>query len=406
MQLKNVVVVGGGQAGFSTVAKLRSLGCDARITLICAENELPYQRPPLSKKYLLGEFARERLYLRPAGFYKDNGIDLLLGQRCQGIDPDARTVEVGADRIEYDELVLATGSIPRRLPAAIGGSLEGVHTVRTVADIDSMQPEFQPGRRVLVVGGGYIGLEAASAAVVSGLKVSIIEAAERILQRVACPETSSFMAEVHRQHGVELFEGCGLEKLFGDPRVEAAKLTDGTVLEVDLVVVGIGIVPDSGLAAQAGVGTNQGIVVDSFGRTSVPHIWAAGDCTEFPFKDRRIRLESVQNAIDQAERVAENLLGAGRAYAPVPWFWSDQYDAKLQIAGLGFGSNHILTRPGRSSDSVSFWYMKDDKVLAVDAVNDPRSYMIGKRLIEMDKRVDGAMIEDASSNLKILLRAR
>ncbi|MCY4541064.1 MAG: FAD-dependent oxidoreductase [Rhodobacteraceae bacterium] len=404
--MKNVVVVGGGQAGFSTAAKLRSLGCDARITLVCAENELPYQRPPLSKKYLLGDFARERLYLRPASYYRDNSIDLLLGQRGRRIDPGAKRLELDATSIEYDELVLATGSIPRRLPAVIGGNLEGVHTIRTVADIDSLQPEFQPGRRVLVVGGGYIGLEAASAAVVCGMEVTVIEAADRILQRVACPQTSSFMAEVHRQKGVDLLEACGLEKLLGSSRVEAAKFTDGTALEVDLVVVGIGIVPDSGLAAQAGASAELGIVVDSYGRTSIPHIWAAGDCTVFPFRDRRIRLESVQNAIDQAECVAQNILGAEREYLPVPWFWSDQYDAKLQIAGLGFGSNRILSRLGRTSDSVSFWYMKDDRVLAVDAVNDPRSYMIGKRLIEMDKRVDGALIEDASVNLKVLLRSR
>ncbi len=405
MQVKNVVVVGGGQAGFSVVAKLRSLGCDARITLICGEDERPYQRPPLSKAYLLGKFARERLYLRQNNFYEDNRIDLVLGRNCRHVDIHGRKVDIGTRKIAYDELVLATGSIPRRLPAAIGGNLEGVHTVRSVADIDSLQPDCQAGRRLLVVGGGYIGLEIASAAVSLGMQVTLVEAAERILQRVACPQTSAFMAAIHRQRGVDLIEGQGLERLCGNSRVETVQLADGRVLEVDLVVVGIGIAPDIKLARQAGAITNQGIVVDAQGRTSIPHVWAAGDCTEFPFGDRVIRLESVQNAIDQAECIAENIMGAARDYAPVPWFWSDQYDAKLQIAGLGFGSNHILTRAGRTAGSVSFWYMKDDQVLAVDAINDPRSYMIGKRLIALNKRVEGNLIENAAADLKPLLRS-
>lgn len=401
--MSGVAIIGGGQAGFAAAAKLRNLGHEGAITLYCAEDVPPYQRPPLSKAYLLGEMERERLYFRPADFYAENGIDLRLGVRVDAIDPANRTLSAGGEEVPYDDLILTTGSDPRRLPAAIGGALGGVYTVRSLADVDAMQAEFRPGARVLVVGGGYIGLEAAAVASKLGLRVTLVEMADRILQRVAAPQTSDYFRKLHRDHGVDIREGVGLAGLTGEGPVSGAELSDGTALAVDFVVVGVGIAPCDALAKEAGLAIDNGIAVDAMGRTSDPRIWAAGDCASFPYRGARIRLESVQNAIDQAEAVAANIMGAEAPYDPKPWFWSDQYDVKLQIAGLNTGYDRIVTRPGEGL-SVSFWYYKGDTLLAVDAMNDPRGYMVGKRLIEMGKSPDPAKVADPSVEVKSLLK--
>ena len=399
--MAGIVVVGAGQAGAALVAKLRTLGHDGPITLIGDEAEPPYQRPPLSKKYLLGEMARERLYLRPQSAYAEQNITLMTGQRVTGIDPATRIVSMGETQLGYDALVLTTGSVPRRLPAAIGGNLGGVHVMRTLEDADGMADEFRPGRRVLIVGGGYIGLEAAAVASTRGLQVTLIEAAPRILQRVASPQTSDWFRQLHERHGVTILEGTGLSRLTGEDRVTGATLDNGTELDVDFVIVGIGIAPATELAEAAGLTVEDGIVVDALGRTSAPGIWASGDCTAFPFGDARIRLESVQNAIDQSESVAENLMGAGRDYRPVPWFWSDQFDVKLQIAGLNRGYDRVVERS--AADGTSFWYFSGSHLLAVDAMNAPRAFMIGKRLLEAGRSADPDQIADPERDLKSLL---
>lgn len=399
--MSGVVVIGAGQAGASLVAKLRSEGYQGPITLIGEEPVPPYQRPPLSKKYLLGEMALERLYLRPESYYAEAGIDLRLGARVTGIDRAARAVGMGAERLGYEHLVLATGSRPRHLPAAIGGDLGGVHVVRTLADVDAMALGFVPGARVLIVGGGYIGLEAAAVAASRGMQVVLVEMAPRILQRVAAPETSDYFRALHGRHGVDIREGVGLERLLGDGQVSGARLSDGTELAVDMVIVGVGIVPDTALAEAAGLAIDNGIAVDAQGRTSDPAIWAAGDCASFPHGEGRLRLESVPNAIDMADCVAGNILGRGVDYVPKPWFWSDQYDVKLQIAGLSTGYDRIVTRDGAAS--VSFWYYRGEALLAVDAMNDPRAYMVGKRLIDAGKSADPAVVADAAADLKVLL---
>jgi len=402
--MSGIVVVGGGQAGASVVAKLRALGCEDAITLICEEPVLPYQRPPLSKKYLLGEMELERLFLRPRSFYDDNDIALRLGARASGIDPGGKTVTVEGERLAYDQLVLTTGSRPRHLPAAIGGDLEGVHVVRTLADVDRMAPDLEHGH-VLVVGGGYIGLEAAAVAAGKGLRVTLIEMADRILQRVAARVTSDYFRALHMAHGVEIRESTGLERLTGTGRVSGAVLSDGTELAVDAVIVGVGITPDTQLAEAAGLAVENGIRVDEFGRSSDPAIWAAGDCASFPYKSGRLRLESVQNAIDQAEAVAANILGAEAPYQPQPWFWSDQYDVKLQIAGLNTGYDHVVIRDGEGAGAASHWYFAGERLLAVDAMNDSRAYMVGKRLIEMGKSPAAEALQDPATELKALLRA-
>ncbi|WP_321830196.1 NAD(P)/FAD-dependent oxidoreductase [Thalassovita sp.] len=403
--MQKIVVVGAGQAGASLVAKLRSLGFEGEVTLIGAEPVLPYQRPPLSKAYLLGDMALERLYLRPESFYADNNITLRLGAEVTGIDRAAKSVQLAKGAIDYDALVLTTGSAPRHLPAAIGGALEGVHVVRGLADVDAMGPEFGEGKSVLIVGGGYIGLEAAAVAAKKGLKVTLVEMADRILQRVAAPETSDYFRALHQSHGVDILEGVGLTRLIGDTRVSGAELSDGTTLEVDFVIVGVGITPGTDLAEAAGLEIDNGIKTDALGRTSDPAIWAAGDCASFPYRDGRLRLESVPNAIDQAECVAENLLGAEKTYVPQPWFWSDQYDVKLQIAGLNTGYDRIITRAGDKDGAMSFWYYQGDTLLAVDAANDPRAYMVGKRLIDGGKSPAPDLLADPATDLKSLLRA-
>jgi 3-phenylpropionate/trans-cinnamate dioxygenase ferredoxin reductase subunit len=399
-----IVIVGAGQAGASLAAKVRALGYAGAVTLVGEEPQPPYQRPPLSKAYLLGEMELERLYLRAPSFWEEQAVTLRLSTRVEAIDTDARTLRLAdGGTLSWDDLALTTGSRPRRLPAAIGGDLANVFTVRTLADVDRMAPAFRKGARAVVVGGGYIGLEAAAVAAKLGLEVTLIEAAPRILQRVAAPETADFFRRLHQAHGVRILEGTGLDRLTGEGAVTGALLADGTGLAADLVVVGIGILPNTELAEAAGIALDNGIRTDATGRTSAPHVWAAGDCASFPHEGGRIRLESVGNAIDQAEAVAANMLGANTPYRAKPWFWSDQYDVKLQIAGLGTGYDRIVTRPGEGN-AVSIWYYRGTTLLALDAMNDARAYMIGKRLIEAGRSPEPAVIADPASDLKALLR--
>lgn len=399
-----IVIVGAGQAGASLAARLRALGYSGTVTLIGEEPQPPYQRPPLSKAYLLGEMELERLYLRAPSFWAEQGVTLRLGARVEAIATGPRSVRLAdGETLGYDELVLTTGARPRRLPPEIGGDLANVFTVRTLADVDRMAPAFHPGARAVIVGGGYIGLEAAAVAAKLGLEVALIEAAPRILQRVAASETADYFRRLHQSHGVRIREGIGLARLAGEGAVTGAVLADGTELAADLVIVGIGILPDTSLAEAAGITIENGIRTDSLGRTSAPHVWAAGDCASFPYGDTRIRLESVGNAIDMAEAVAANLLGAGTPYHAKPWFWSDQYDVKLQIAGLNTGYDRIVTRPG-DGGALSVWYYRGAILLALDAMNDARAYMIGKRLIEAGRSPDPALIADPATDLKALLK--
>ncbi|MBL4807615.1 MAG: NAD(P)/FAD-dependent oxidoreductase, partial [Rhodobacteraceae bacterium] len=364
----------------------------------------PYQRPPLSKAYLLGDMAVERLFLRPENYYRDHDIKLLTDTRVTSIDRVSKTITLSTGTmLEYDQLALTTGALPNRLPASIGGNLEAVHVVRTLQDTNTMEPEFRKNARVLIIGGGYIGLEAAAVASKLGLQVTLVEMSNRILQRVAASQTSDYFRDLHQSHGVEIREGVGLKQLNGTTRVTSATLTDGSELPVDFVIVGVGVQPDTSLAEAAGLDLENGLKTNAFCQTSDPDIYAAGDCASFPHNGAQIRLESVGNAIDQAGVVAANMLGNAKSYLPKPWFWSDQYDTKLQIAGLNTGYDQIITRgAGRE---VSFWYYRRATLLAVDAMNDPRSYMIGKRLIEAGKSPDPALIANPETDLKSLLKA-
>ena len=397
--------MGAGQAAASLVAKLRALGFDGQLTVIGEEPSTPYQRPPLSKKYLLGELTADRLALRPDTFYRENRIDLLLGTTVTALDTTARTLVAGKRTLHFDLLALTTGARPRELPVAIRGSLDGVHTIRTRADVDGLAPEFAHGRDLLVVGGGYIGLEAAAVAAARGLRVNVVESAPRILARVASAETAAYFRELHCSFGVLLHEGVAVRQLCGDSRVCSAVLSSGVELAVDFVIAGVGALPCTELAETAGIRCDNGIAVDARGRTSAERVWAAGDCTSFPWRGSRIRLECVQNAIEQAECVAADMVGQTASYDPTPWFWSDQYDRKLQIAGINTGYDQVITRR-TSARSQSFWYLRAGALCAVDAIDEPRSYLIGRQLLQARVSPDPTLLCDTTFDLKNLLTHR
>jgi 3-phenylpropionate/trans-cinnamate dioxygenase ferredoxin reductase component len=400
-----IVIIGGGQAAVALAAKLRALGYDGALVMISEEPVLPYQRPPLSKKYVAGELSVDRLLIRPPAWYGEQNVEVRLATAAVDVDPRDRTVTLAAGtKLRYSKLALVTGACPRRLPAEIGGDLAGVLTIRTLADADALAPELLPGRKLLIVGGGYIGLEAAAIAAAKGLQVTVIEAAERILQRVAAPVTSTYFRDLHRRHGVTLREGAALEALAGlDGRLVGARFRDGSSIEADLAIVGIGILPNDELARRAGLRVDSGIMVDGHCRCSAPDVFAAGDCANFPWRGLRTRLESVQNAIDQAEHAAGSMLGLGGDYDPTPWFWSDQYDVKLQIAGLNRGHSEAVARPGKRENSQSVWYYCDGQLLAVDAMNDALAYAIGKKVIEERRTIPLDAAADPGADLKAWL---
>ncbi|MEM9781115.1 MAG: FAD-dependent oxidoreductase [Pseudomonadota bacterium] len=387
----SIVIIGGGQAAVSAATTLRQGGHRGSIDIVAAEAVAPYQRPPLSKKYLAGDMDLERLKLKPDSFYPENDITLHLSTRAEAIDRRAGRVQTSAGSLSYDRIILATGSIPRRLPDEIGGALPGVFSVRDIVDIDTMAPYLVAGRRAVVVGGGYIGLEAAAVAARRGLQVTVLEQAPRILARVAAEPTATHVAALHRAEGVDIRAGASVTGIERSGDSLAVTLQDGAVLVADTVVVGIGVLPADALARAAGLPCDDGIVVDGQCRTGDPAIYAAGDVAAFPWampdgREQRIRLESVQNAIDQATHAARAILGEEAPYRPNPWFWSDQFDTRLQIAGLNLGHDRTVSRsgsrPGAPLGGRSVWYFAGTKLLAVDAIDDPRAYMQGKRWLE------------------------
>ena len=400
-----LVIVGAGQAGFALAARLRALKDERPITLIGSEDAPPYQRPPLSKKYLLGEMTFDRLTFRPESWYAENRVELRLSTYVEEIDRTAKTLRTqDGSVLAYDTLALATGATPRTLPTAIGGDLDGVFTVRDKRDADLLSTEMRAGRRLLIIGGGYIGLEAAAVARHLGVEVTLIEMADRILQRVAAKETADAMRAIHLSHGAVIREGTGLVRLVGEGgKVRAAQLSDGTVIDVDFVIVGIGVMPNDRLAQESGIEVANGVIVDEFGRTSDPSVFAMGDCAMLPWRGKRIRLESVQNAVDQAEAVAAVLAGGDAPYDPKPWFWSDQYDIKLQIAGFNLGYDETLVRPGMREGSLSIWYFREGEFIAVDAINDAKAYVTGKKMLESGLAPDRRILADPAADLKLLL---
>ena len=393
---EHLVVVGAGQAAAQAIHVLRQQGYSGSITLVGEEPYPPYQRPPLSKKYFAGEVARERLLLRPQSFYADKGVVLELGRRVEEIDRGARSLRLDDGRaLRYDRLLLATGGRARRL-AAPGAELAGVHHVRTIADIDSINAALTPGARVVVIGGGYIGLEVAAVATQRGFKVTVLEAAERVLGRVVCEQVSAFYTDLHRAAGVEIHCGASVRGLLGRARVESVEVADGRRFPCDVVIVGIGIVPNVELAAAAGLECDNGIRVDEFARTADSDVLAAGDCTSHPLAlySRVVRLESVPNAVHQGKVAASTLLGTPSAYSEIPWFWSDQYDVKLQIVGLSHGYDEVVLRGDPAKRAFSVYYLAGRRLLAVDAIGNPREFAHAKQLIGASFTIDADVLRD------------
>jgi len=402
---ETIVIVGAGQAAASFISRHTRLGNEAELHLIGEEPVPPYQRPPLSKKYLTGELDRERLFVRPPQWYAEQGIVTSFGTRVESIDRDNKKIKTqNGDSIAYDKLLLCTGSSARKLPAALGGDLPGVYTLRNLADLDKLAPEFQVARNLLIIGGGSIGLEIAASARKLGLHVTLVEMAERILRRGAAPETSNFIRRLHQANGVEIRESARMKQLCeADGRVSGAEMEDGDKLAADLVLVGIGGSANTELAEQAGLDCDNGITVNNICQTCDPDIYAAGDCTSFVRNGRRVRLESVQNAADQGDLIARVLEGADLQYDALPWFWSDQYDCKLQIAGLSNGYTNTVVRPGNTHNSQSTWYYAGDRLIAVDAMNDTGAYAFGRKIIAADRHPSPAEIANPDTDLKALV---
>jgi 3-phenylpropionate/trans-cinnamate dioxygenase ferredoxin reductase subunit len=402
------VLVGASHAAAAAIDHLRRNGFDGRLVLIGDDPHLPYQRPPLSKKFLLGELTLERLAIRPATFYEQHRVEVRLNTRVTGIDAAERRIQLDAngsvENLQYDKLLLCTGSRARTLTCE-GHDLRGVHYVRTASDVVGLQPELAAGKKLIVIGAGYIGLEVAASARKLGVEVTVLEMASRCLNRVTSPVVSEFFARRHAAAGVTLRCNVAVDALHGETHVQAVRCGD-EVLPADVVVAGIGIVPNIALAQAAGLTCENGIVVDSHCRTSDPHIYAAGDCTAHPSVryGGHVRLESVDNANEQGRVAAANMCDITTEHAHVPWFWSEQYDVRLQTAGLLRDHDRLIVRGDAYAEPGQFsvWYLRGDEVLAVDAVNRPGDFMLGKKWIAERKHIAAEQLADIAVDLKSL----
>jgi 3-phenylpropionate/trans-cinnamate dioxygenase ferredoxin reductase subunit len=399
------VIIGGSHAAVSLAAQLRHLSPEAEITIISADKEVPYQRPPLSKGYMSGKVTFDQVVLRPEDWYGPNHIELFRDARAEAVDRHARIVTLAdGGKVSYDRLIFATGALPRRLPSEIGGHLPNVYVMRDHGDALKLMERMKEGARLVVIGGGYIGLEAASEAAKKGVSVTVIEAADRILKRVACPETAEDIKALHEAHGVKILEGAQLHEIHEKNGIaDGVILADDTVIPADFIITGIGVNPDIALAGTAGLTCDNGIVVNERLETSDPNIYAIGDCASFPYHGRMIRLESVQNANDMGITAAHNILGEGKAYKPVPWFWSDQFELKLQIAGLNTGYDQVVTRKGLREGAKSHFYFRDGTFLAADCLNDGAAYMMARKILEGGKMLTPLQVGDPNFNMKSLL---
>jgi len=397
---ERIVIIGAGQAGAQAIASLRAEGFTGAITMIGDEPYLPYQRPPLSKAYLQGKLERERLFLKPESFYADSRVELILGVAAARIDRTKKLVTLTDGRIvHYEKLLLATGTRVRPILVP-NANLKGIYYLRSIADVDALRDAFQPGKKLAIVGGGYIGLEVAAVAVKHGLDVTVFEALDRLMQRAVSPRVSSFYEDVHRAAGVKIHLKTTVEKFEGEKTI-AGITAGGQTWPADLALVGIGVVPNAELAREAGLDVDNGIVVDNCAQTKDPAIFAAGDCTWHPGReDVFLRLESVQNAIDQAKHAAMAMVGRSTRYAEVPWFWSDQYDLKLQIAGLGRPDDRHVLRGDPAARKFAVFHLRDGKLAAVEAINAAPEYLVGRKLIAEGRSVDAEKLADLSIPMK------
>ena len=397
-----VVIVGAGHAAGQVVATLKQKRFVGTICLIGEESFLPYQRPPLSKKYLAGELPPERLHFKADNFYDEPNIEVHLNTTINNIDRTKKVVRSNSGaEFSYDKLVLSLGAHPRHVDLP-GVELSGVHYLRTIRDVDAIRERIGAGRRLVIVGAGYIGLEVAAVAAQLGVDVTVVEMLDRVMSRVVSEPVSEFYQKEHTKHGVKLLLSTGVKDFSGDGDVHAVDLSDGTRIAADVVVIGIGVVPNTDLATEAELEVSNGIVVDDRCQTSDPDIYAVGDCTCHPNKvlGLQVRLESVHNALEQAKTAATNICGEEKSYAQVPWFWSDQYDLKLQIAGLSQDYDQTIIRGDPAGRSFSCLYLNDGRLIAVDAINKPKDFMQSKKLIADHAVVDASLLADSSVELK------
>ncbi len=397
-----IVIVGAGQAAAQACASLRQFGYAGDITLIGDEPSLPYQRPPLSKAYMKGELERERLYFKPENWYRDQSVTLRLRCAAISIDRASRMVVLDTgEALPYDAVILATGSSPRSLPVT-GADLKNVFDLRTLEDVEKIRPEMQAGRHLAIIGAGYIGLEAAAVARQLGMDVTVFEMADRVLARVTSPVMSAFFEQEHQNHGVRIQTSVRVAGLLGDDVVRGVQLGDETKVDADLILVGIGIIPNSDLAEDAGIACSNGILVDRDSRTQDPRIFAIGDCARRPLVHygRNGRLESVHNAIEQGKLAAAAIMGKPRPVEDCPWFWSDQYDLKLQTAGLSEHYDAVVIRGSPQDRKFAAFYLRNGRLIAVDAVNSGPEFLASKKLIVSGAFIAPETLQDTTQSMK------
>jgi len=406
--MAGVVIVGGGHAGYQCADSLRRSGYEGKVTVVDGEGHLPYQRPPLSKSHLLDSTGEDALLFRTQSYFDDHNINLVLGSRATRIDRERKSLTLdNGDQLAYDKLVLATGAKLRRLDVP-GSTLNGVGYIKSLDDIRYIEDHLPAVQEVVIIGGGFIALEFASTAVKLGKKVTVLVRGEKIMANAVSPELSDYMLDIHHQHGVDVRFRSEVDHISSDDqgKVEAVRLKDGTLLPAQLVLAGIGVEADTELAVTAKLLCHDGVIVDAQCRTSDPDIFAAGDSAKYlnPFVGEEIRLESVQNAVDQAKVIAQVIAGQDAKYSTVPWFWSDQYDIKMQMVGIHHGYTHTYQRGSSEEDKFSLFFYRDDKLIAIHSINRPTDHMAGRKLITAGVSPTQAQVEDTAFKLNSLLK--
>ena len=404
--MKNLVIVGGGQSAAQCVLTLKRNDFKNQITLISEEKHIPYQRPPLSKEYLSDEVTLERVYMKSKEFYDQNNVEIISSTKVISIDRNKKSLTLSnTENLQYENLVLATGSRVRKLEVE-GSHLSNINYLRTIEEADQLKKYFKLGKKLVVIGAGYIGLEVAAAAIKKGLGVTVIEMDDRVMNRTVDPIISKYFDSLHRSKGAEIILNAALERFEGRKEVEKVICSNGKILEADGVVVGVGIIPNQEIAKSAGLKCNNGIVVDKFGRTEDPFIFACGDCTNHPNPslNKNLRLESVHNALEQAKTVAFSLIGKPEKYDQIPWFWSDQYEEKLQIVGLSGDHDEIVTRGSMAERNFMLFFLKKGELIAINSVNNPKEFLISKKLVANKLKISSDVLCDQSTDLKNLLK--
>lgn len=403
--MNEIVVIGSGQAAIQTVMSLKRNEFTGSIKVIGEEDHLPYQRPPLSKDFLLEEYKPERVSLKKKEFYEENGVDLILGKRAESIDTILKEITLSDEnKIRYDQLIIATGSRVRKLNVP-GSDKKGIYYLRDLDDANALKQRLKKNKKMVIVGAGYIGLEVASVAASLGVEVTVIEMANRVMNRTVDPMISSYYQKLHESHGVKIHLDNGLKAFEGGDSVNAVLCSDGLILEADLVVIGAGVLPNQEIAIEAGLECNNGIMVNEFGETSTAHVYACGDCTNHPNKglNTRLRLESVHNAMEQSKTVANTIMGNKEPYDQVPWFWSDQYDHKLQLVGISGDHDEVVMRGLESEQKFLLFYLKNSELIAVNAINSSKEFLICRKLVANKVKISSDVIKDQSVNLNDLL---